>query len=412
MNASPANLNPVNPVQTHSAAGKPQDSASDTPFSQVLSSEIAQNQRSQEARKGPDTKTESEAASQPADSTEAGAPPIAKATEKEDPSIDPLQSDFPATPDALLALAMHPDQLPPTPASADGTQPRQSAAWGAHLPSTLEGRNVRLPQTLPGKPLLAETAGTQKIDPSQLQTLSGKPLLAETAGAQKTDSSQPKARPGKQLVEEMAGGQKPDPSQPSKLAAAAFAGQLAAIRQSDSMKAGEQPSDLMANPLMRATPDVPVETPTPLSGAAANRLAPSVGATAWGQALGEKMVWMAAGSQQTASLTLNPPNLGPLQIVLNIANDQATAIFFSAQPEVRQALEAAFPRLREMMNEAGIQLGQATVSADTPQQHASDQQSQRVVPLFSGVDETSPAGLQTVQSPVPRSGRGLVDTFA
>lgn len=388
MNTSPANLNPVNPVQTHAAAGKPQNSGSDTPFSQVLSSEIAQSQR-KEASKEPDTKTESEAASQPAESAEAGAPPVAKAPKKEDPAVDPLQTDLPATPDALLALAMLPEQLKLTPVSADGTQPRQSAAWGAHLSSTLEGRKGRLPQTLPGKP-----------------------LLDETAGAQKTDPSQPKARPGKQLVDEMAGGQKPDPSQPSKLAEAAFAGQLAAARQSDSMKAAEQPSDLMANPLMRATPDTPVATPTPLSSAAANRLAPSVGATAWGEALGEKMVWMATGSQQTASLTLNPPNLGPLQIVLNIANDQATAIFFSAQPEVRQAIEAAFPRLREMMDEAGIQLGQATVSADTPQQHASDQQSQRVIPLFSGVDETSPAGLQTVQSAVPRSGRGLVDTFA
>jgi flagellar hook-length control protein FliK len=105
--------------------------------------------------------------------------------------------------------------------------------------------------------------------------------------------------------------------------------------------------------------------------------------------------------------------MGPLQIVLNISNDQATASFFSAQPEVRQALEAAFPRLREMMNEAGIQLGQATVSADTQRQNdTSGQQGQRVAPSFPGSDDAVSGGLQAVHAPVQQSGRGLVDTFA
>ena len=113
------------------------------------------------------------------------------------------------------------------------------------------------------------------------------------------------------------------------------------------------------------------------------------------------------------NLTLNPPNLGPLQIVLNVSNEQATASFFSAQPEVRQALEAAFPRLREMMNEAGIQLGQATVSADTPRQNDTpDRQAQRAAPPFSGADDTVTAGQQTLHAPILRSGRGLIDTFA
>ena len=139
-----------------------------------------------------------------------------------------------------------------------------------------------------------------------------------------------------------------------------------------------------------------------------------MGTTAWCQALGEKIVWMASTTQQTATLTLNPPNLGPLQVVLNVSNEQATASFFAAQPEVRQALEAAFPRLREMMNEAGIQLGQATVSADTPQQFndSSDRQAQRSGQSFPGADEAIATGMQSIQAPVQRSGRGLVDTFA
>jgi flagellar hook-length control protein FliK len=142
-------------------------------------------------------------------------------------------------------------------------------------------------------------------------------------------------------------------------------------------------------------------------------LTQAVGTPAWGQAVGEKIVWMATAAQQTATLTLNPPDMGPLQIVLNVSNEQATASFFSAQPEVRQALEAAFPKLREMMNEAGIQLGQATVSADTRQQNdASDRQPPRVAGPFPGADEAVTAGLSTIHAPVQQSGRGLIDTFA
>ncbi|MBY0238258.1 MAG: flagellar hook-length control protein FliK, partial [Burkholderiaceae bacterium] len=106
----------------------------------------------------------------------------------------------------------------------------------------------------------------------------------------------------------------------------------------------------------------------------ANQLPARVGTTAWDQQLGQKVVWMVAGGEQSASLTLNPPDLGPMQVVLNISNDQASASFTAAQPEVREALEAALPRLREMMSEAGIELGSATVSADTAgQQQAFEQ---------------------------------------
>ncbi|MGK5078227.1 flagellar hook-length control protein FliK [Janthinobacterium sp. HLX7-2] len=100
----------------------------------------------------------------------------------------------------------------------------------------------------------------------------------------------------------------------------------------------------------------------------ADKLAGRVGTPAWDQQLGQKVVWMAAGGDQSATLTLNPPDLGPLQVVLTVTNDQADAAFMSAQPEVRQALEAAMPRLREMMSEAGIAFGNATVSAGTPEQ--------------------------------------------
>jgi flagellar hook-length control protein FliK len=100
--------------------------------------------------------------------------------------------------------------------------------------------------------------------------------------------------------------------------------------------------------------------------------------------------------------------------VLNVTNDQATASFFSAQPEVRQALEAALPKLREMLNESGIQLGQATVSAEqqqNQQNEAANREARRIAPAYPGATDALDSGIQSL--PLPRqSGRGLVDTFA
>jgi hypothetical protein len=88
-----------------------------------------------------------------------------------------------------------------------------------------------------------------------------------------------------------------------------------------------------------------------------------VGASDWDEALGQRVLLMVSSQEQVAELSLNPPDLGPLQVTLSISNDQATATFVSQQADVRQALEAALPRLKEMMAESGINLGGAFVSS-------------------------------------------------
>lgn len=146
---------------------------------------------------------------------------------------------------------------------------------------------------------------------------------------------------------------------------------------------------------------------------AMEKLTPQVGSQGWDQALGQKIVWMVAGSQQSATLTLNPPDLGPLQIVLNVNNDQADATFFSTQPEVRQALETALPKLREMMNEAGIQLSDATVSSNTSNHHGASQgHSRRALNNFKENNVDSITVTQATQTRQLIAGKQMVDTFA
>ena len=152
--------------------------------------------------------------------------------------------------------------------------------------------------------------------------------------------------------------------------------------------------------------------------ASAEQLTARVGTNAWENQVGQKVVYMVGSEEQTASLTLNPPDLGPMQVVLSISGDQASVTFSAEQMEVRQALENALPRLREMMSESGIALGNATVNSGM-QDNRQAQQDQAArgnnngFGRGNGRDDGVVVGEATVR-PARTSGgdRGMVDTFA
>ena len=138
---------------------------------------------------------------------------------------------------------------------------------------------------------------------------------------------------------------------------------------------------------------------------------------AFGQEFSQKIVWMAGQDKQTAQLSLNPPQLGPVEISLKITGDQATAVFASPHAEVREAIEAALPRLREMMSSAGLELGQANVSSQSFQQQQQQQAQQSQggnarAGSPGGILDDSPNGAaSTSGTQAIRQGNGLVDTF-
>lgn len=141
-----------------------------------------------------------------------------------------------------------------------------------------------------------------------------------------------------------------------------------------------------------------------------------VGSKDWGNDFGQKITWMASSKEQSAELHLNPPNLGPLDVVLKVSGDQATAMFTSPHAAVREAVEQAMPKLREMMADNGIMLGNATVSDQAPRDNQAGQQSRgqpRISSAASGSDTGSIGGLSQATRSLP-AGRhnGLVDTFA
>lgn len=74
---------------------------------------------------------------------------------------------------------------------------------------------------------------------------------------------------------------------------------------------------------------------------------------------------------QTARIQLDPPELGSLEIKIKVQQDQVSVSFTSGHQVVRDALEAQSPRLREMLEQQGVELTDVNVS-DQQQQNAGE----------------------------------------
>lgn len=133
----------------------------------------------------------------------------------------------------------------------------------------------------------------------------------------------------------------------------------------------------------------------------------------WGSEFAQKVVWLTSQQNQVAEIHLNPAHLGPVEVMLTITQDQATAQFASPHLAVREAIQEALPRLREMMAENGIQLGNVMVGADSFQQENKQQQSYqsaRNATNILGAEAETGNQIETITTPSRHL--GMVNTYA
>ena len=178
------------------------------------------------------------------------------------------------------------------------------------------------------------------------------------------------------------------------------------------------PSTLAPGSLSQLNRAAPVQAASPIP-TTQTTVAVPVGQTGWDAAFSQRVVWVATNTQQIAHLHLNPPNLGPLEIRISLASDQANAAFNSPHAAVRDAIEAALPRLREMLADNGLSLGNVNVSSESfQQQQAQSGQSeqQRPDPFRELQRIAASASNAAINAQgivhISAANKGLVDIFA
>ena len=99
-----------------------------------------------------------------------------------------------------------------------------------------------------------------------------------------------------------------------------------------------------------------------------------VGSNGWSDAVADKVMWLSANNLSSAEIHLNPPDLGPLQVRVSTQHDQTSVVFTSQHAAVRDALDQALPRLRDMMGSQGMHLLDVSVGGQNAQQQSQQQQ--------------------------------------
>ncbi|MCG8496529.1 MAG: flagellar hook-length control protein FliK [Enterobacterales bacterium] len=137
------------------------------------------------------------------------------------------------------------------------------------------------------------------------------------------------------------------------------------------------------------------------------------------QQLSEKIRWMVNARNTMAEIRLDPPELGSMQVRVNVAGDAASVSFVVQSQQAKDALADAMPKLRDMLSEQGIELGDAQVRKD----NSSGQENGQQLAGNShqgqgagdrgendGVDDTD--GMWVIEQSISRADKGGIDFYA
>ncbi|WP_153109246.1 flagellar hook-length control protein FliK [Propionivibrio limicola] len=285
--------------------------------------------------------------------------------------------------------------------SGDDVDTSDNAGIAAELLATLGLLTQRPPATAP---VNAEAPAANGEDSAaSLAPLAGSTLKALPETSQTLEASQtletPDTTPQPQL--------RPETSAVTLPESAKFAVTENVVTTTETDTGMASPTHAIAGHTVHA-PQPQHQEPTPLT------VSTPVYAEEWSGDFGQKIVWMTKNDQQTAQMTLNPPQMGPIEISLSVDNNNATASFVSASADVREAIENALPRLREMLAGAGIELGQANVSAESFRQQQNNSNGAAAPSTWRDDNAILAAAHEGETSPAKRMqlGNGLVDLFA
>ena len=129
----------------------------------------------------------------------------------------------------------------------------------------------------------------------------------------------------------------------------------------------------------------------------------------WEPNLASRMQWMIGKNIQHAEIRLDPPELGSLEVSVQVNRDQASVNFVSPHAHVRDAIEAAVPRLREMMEQNGLSLTDVNVQQESfaQQQNSSEDSShgEQNIAVNDAIIESE------IKNDTPAIHNGLVDAY-
>lgn len=131
------------------------------------------------------------------------------------------------------------------------------------------------------------------------------------------------------------------------------------------------------------------------------------------QQLAEKVRWMANTKNLVAEIRLDPAELGSVHVKVAMSGETATVSFVVQSQQTRDAMDSATPRLREMLAEKGIELGQSSVrqESDNQQRDGNGQLTDNNHSSQENIEDDETAQHQGLQQKIVNGALGGIDYF-
>lgn len=142
-----------------------------------------------------------------------------------------------------------------------------------------------------------------------------------------------------------------------------------------------------------------------------SRLPVPVHAPQWSESFSHRIAWMAKEQVQIAALRLNPPELGAIDVRIALDHADANISFGAQHADVREAIEAALPRLRELLSDHGMNLANVDVSQHSFSDQQAPQGSDEASTADAVSDSDASADAEPAGEPPSLTGTGLIDRY-
>ncbi|NJO12569.1 MAG: hypothetical protein HC872_02900 [Gammaproteobacteria bacterium] len=133
----------------------------------------------------------------------------------------------------------------------------------------------------------------------------------------------------------------------------------------------------------------------------------------WADGVSERVVWLTQGDVNNAQIRLNPAHLGPIEVQVNVNDDNASVTLLAHHATTREALESAAPRLREMLSAQGFTNVNIDINQQSAGQSAGQRSAQHEQRLPSWMAQrTAEESAADLAHPATTHSRTALDTFA
>jgi len=170
----------------------------------------------------------------------------------------------------------------------------------------------------------------------------------------------------------------------------------------NSSNAAAGAAQLLANP--------PI--PTDAAQAPVLNVAARVDSSEFGQGVATQVSLMVDRNLNSASLQVNPPALGPIEVRIALQGGHAQVWMTSHSAATRDALESSASKLREMLGTQGFGQVSVDISQRSFQERSSQSQNYDTLPPAERSAAIQGAAAPRAIGPIPRAASGRVDAYA